>query len=245
MANSQCSVRMCIRMWCVCCRMSWNWKSDSTTTSFFPGPYTFRIERCVARAQKRLIVLRDCLRGARRIAAVCRPCADHLAPHWFGRGRDAAVSRSPRRCVAAYCHAEQISLNRGRWLDVMKYVHITPPTHWTSMRLSTCHSKPVQPSCQVEDRDFVWACDPQIQIHGLEFPEKWMTKMLSGKYTKPKSREKKTAKRTRNFGYHQFCKTDSKICPNPCTATRNNSREHLLEIKQTQVATFSQKNPKR
>ena len=28
-----------------------------------------------------MVLLRDCFSGSRRIAAVCRPCAAHLAPH--------------------------------------------------------------------------------------------------------------------------------------------------------------------
>jgi hypothetical protein len=57
-----------------------------------------------------IVLLRDDLRGARRVAADCRPMSPKGSPssptrRRQGRRRCVLSCRPPRRCVAAYCHA--------------------------------------------------------------------------------------------------------------------------------------------
>jgi hypothetical protein len=50
--------------------------------------------------ESNIVLLRDILRGAWRIAAVCRPRAAHLTPHRRGRGEREARVRAALRVVA-------------------------------------------------------------------------------------------------------------------------------------------------
>jgi hypothetical protein len=77
--------------------------------------------------ESNIVLLRDILRGAWRIAADCRPRAAHLAPHRRGRGERESRVLASLRVVALRHIATQVRglVNHGHRLGVMKHVHVT------------------------------------------------------------------------------------------------------------------------